>query len=245
MAIVLGIFFISFWLQKEPDVDAYAQRLIDFYPEELTLTIQDGKLSTNVEEPYFVDLAGLIFSEDSAGTPSWAEFLPKNLLVIDTVTPFSTGQFDDYGTMFWLSGDSFYSKQDDGVSVNSLSEAKDMVINKELVDPLMDEGWATFKPMIPRILTGFAFAFVLLLWISRFIYGLFLAILTLGISAIRKVSFTYGQAYNATLHAMTLPILLQTFFWVTWPWTGFGGYPFFFSILTLLMVALQVKGKST
>ena len=57
--------------------------VLEFYPDELVITIADGEASTNVQEPYFWPIPDQVVQ---GLTVEGAE----HVLVIDTTTPFSS-----------------------------------------------------------------------------------------------------------------------------------------------------------
>src|SRR3989338_517303 len=78
--------------------DSINQTVVDtlnVYPEDLVLTFQDGQMTSNQAEPYFIETQEVVPEKWRDDLLESGEF-PKNIVVIDTVTPFSAEQFEDY-----------------------------------------------------------------------------------------------------------------------------------------------------
>jgi hypothetical protein len=229
--------------------------LTNVYPEGLELTLESGRLSTNVQEPYSVSLNQIIpfadFMEyDEEQDEGQGEFLQpsdwdvQNLLVIDTATTFSAAQFREYETVAWATSDSIFIQSDNHeISTILFSDIPDIVITKELVDEKLGEGLAFLKPIlystVPTLFAGSYLA--MLAW--RMAYGIFLALLLLLVAAISKWELKFSDCYKVTLHAMTLALLINMLILISMRWTGFNGAPFLFTLITLIIASINI-GKA-
>ena len=107
---LLGALIILIPIVKNWDtIDQSIQNALNVYPEDLVLTFQDGQMTSNQVEPYFIESKEIVpeqwredFMESTSG-----EF-PKNIVVIDTVTPYTQEQFAAYDVLVWLSKDTVY-----------------------------------------------------------------------------------------------------------------------------------------
>lgn len=110
----------------------------EVYPEELTITIKDGKASTNVTEPYY-----LTVSQQTLAT-----FLPEKfeeqgpiskirLLAIDTNA--RAEDFDHYQSLALLTSTSLVYQSDKETKIQSLSSTPDIAITKEFINKKLAE----------------------------------------------------------------------------------------------------------
>ena len=53
--IKIGTFLYKYYPQIGPFIGEVKQTVVDFYPQELVLTVKKQKISTNVKEPYNID----------------------------------------------------------------------------------------------------------------------------------------------------------------------------------------------
>lgn len=194
------------------------------YPEDLVVTLADGKVSINQPEPYFV--------------PNPEEDDKKNLVTIDTKSEFSGSQADEYSTYVLV-------KEDFAVMAGSGDQAgrivpfntfDDIVITKEMV-----AGWGSALAPYAGVAL---FAASIILFIAfivgslfYFIYFLIPAVLILGIGRLLKQPFGFAHAYKVAIHAATLPLLASTAFFL------FGTpKPFLaFTVLLLLVATLNLS----
>lgn len=194
---------------------------VNCYPEDLEIKISSGQVTTNVQEPYFIDSCEI---ESEANQP---------LLVIDTNTPFSKTQLDQYKTVAWLTKDSIvYKKSNLETRSYSLTEIKDFKLNKTSVDSLssMISPWLKFAGPALMFL---AFIGIYLSYDFKLIYLLALAAVIWLLAKIFKKTLPYGQSYKLGLHAITLPFLVELVINFTSKWTNFSGFPFMFTLIAL------------
>lgn len=219
----------------QPKIKEMVNSAKNFYPKELVVKIKDGKVTTNVEEPYFIPFP-FGMGKEIRNESSLGKFY--NLVVIDTQTSFSPSQFDKYESAAWLTKDAVYYKSSNRSEFKSLSDVSDITINKALIDNLIDKviPWLKFiNPVfIVIIVIGFYIAYI-----SRLVYLFFLAFLIWLLTKILKKSFTYGQSYKIGLYAMTTGFIAELLL----SFTNFRGFFCMFTIITLIMVAANLQSK--
>jgi hypothetical protein len=209
-------------------------KVVAYYPEELQVTIKDGVASTNVIEPYFLQIPEEL--KDSNGV-SEDSFRPENLLVIDTQHDFNLTRFTDQSTFALLTEDSLIYKDENGkVTIQSLKEIPDVVITKDAVSRWMTS-LTPFLKVLPLLLPIVFFVVGFVVSTFKLIYFFVAALLVWLVASIKKVKITYKKAYQITIHAFTLPLLLDVVLKI------FGGSSIFFlpTILLLVIVALNLK----
>lgn len=216
------------------------KKALNVYPEELVITLQNGQVSTNVEEPYFISI-DQILPEKIASELESADGLGKNAVVIDTKTPFSEAQFAAYSTITWLGADAVYVAKDGGVEITSLAEAPDTVIDKIMMDGLINDLAGKIKTLIPAFaVISFIVVFVFVV-VIHLIYLLFLSLLVLLMSTIMKFSLDYGASYKVALYGITLSLVYKTLVMTTSGFTGFNGFFMDFTLIALIVVALNLQ----
>lgn len=239
--VILALFslfiFIPLW-NNRAELGEGIQNTLNVYPEELVLTLTDSQVSTNVEEPYFISMDEIIPEEWKSDIQEDIE----NLMVIDTKTPFTAEQFSSYKSVIWIGQDAVYTWKNEGtVEVSSLEGVPDIVIDKTFVDEKIGVLWDRVKVAIP-FLAVFTF---IVFWVGavafRLVYLLILALLVLLMGNIMKISLDYAASYKIALYGVTLSSVLSAAIFLTSSMTGFNGFPFTFTILSLLVIAVNLQ----
>jgi hypothetical protein len=180
------------------------------YPAELEIQVQNGELSTNVQEPYYIDLPDQ--QKQTNG-----EY--KHMITIDT-----EGQIEnyaDYSTLVLVTKKSvaYPDRSNKGTyRVASLDQIKKPVtINKKIYDSFLDEvfpylQYVTAAVVIFIILLVFVLPFITAVFVmlGYMLYLLVIGVLLWFISSIFKTELTYGKVYQLSMHGITLPILFTT-----------------------------------
>jgi hypothetical protein len=200
-----------FYFKEEPAINKFlnnfSQNLSHVYPEELIITITDGQASTNVEEPYAIDInqLGAIFPQYDFPENPFGDY--QNILVIDTAG--SVENFAEYKTMMLLT-------QKNLVTVDSqnkfqlfpLAEIENFTLDRAVVDKAIELIIPYFSYVVP-IATAFVFLyFIILLPATKLIYLLFLALVLLLLGKIMSLSISYGKAYQVGLHLIVIFTIL-------------------------------------
>lgn len=215
--------------RKAPE---WVASVVNYFPEELEIKIKDGQTSTNANEPYFIPL-----NPDNEATSSG-----QNLLVIDTKTPFSASQFNQYNTIAWLTKDSLFYKDGEGQDLRGyqLSEIDDLTINRSLAQQTTKylEPWYNLITylLFVAVLLGLTFVNIL-----NLLYLLVLAALIWLMAKIFKWGLEYSQAYKVGMYAITLSLLVDTLLTLTHRWTNISGFNLMFSLIALAVVYLNLS----
>ncbi len=200
---------------------------INCYPKDLEIKISNGQVSTNIKEPYFIDSCGI------------GPETNQPLLVIDTTTPFSKTQLDQYKVTAWLTKDSIiYKKSDLETRSYSLIEIKDFKLNKDSLDSLSNMISPWLKFVGPAVMFV-AFIGIYLFYDIRLIYLLLLAAVLWLLSKLFKQTLSYGQSYKLGLYAITLGLIVELLVSLTSNLTRFSGFPFMFTLITLGVVFIN------
>lgn len=254
--ITFALFFIGalvawgYFLSHKDEVDGFIQKL-NIYPEDLVITIQNGEASTNWTTPYQLRLEDIpAFQNIESETfkegfeQGWKkEISYEYLITVDTSLYYSPEVFLEKNSFAWLAKDALvvHSDQVENIEVIPLSEAKDTVINKTLVNEFLENIWTAILPFLAIAFIFLLVFFSIFVVAFRLLYLLFFALLVWLLSALLKVSLNYGQSYKIGLYAITLPILVQTGILVVSLWLDFRSFPFLFTLLGLIVMALNLS----
>jgi hypothetical protein len=227
LSVVSAIFPIyTIATSLQPEMKSMLAKASTMYPKELEVKVKNGIVTTNVEEPYFI----------KTPTDDKDEVEP-NLIVIDTKTPFSVSQFDNYKSFVWVSKDAIYTKsQRNELKVYSLSKIDELTINKSMVDQLI----AKVSPWLVIVIPVLSVLIIIGLFIGyvfRLVYLFFLALCIFLMTKVMRCPISYGQSYTVGLYAMTLSFILGILqFFIK----GLN-IPFLFTIIALIVVAVNLR----
>ncbi|HSA84531.1 MAG TPA: DUF1189 family protein [Patescibacteria group bacterium] len=222
------LFFFHGFINFQGTVKTEVNRLVQSYPDDLIVTITNGIVTTNVQEPYVIPLPNTTMYEAETKT---------NLIVIDTKTPFSATDFKKYNSYVWLTKDALFIADDTDIRSLDLTEVGNLTINQSLLSSL----YKTFSPwlnIITPILTVFMLLGIFIGYFLRLVYLFLLALLIMLLTKLMKKSVSYGQAYRVGIYAMT-PAFLFDLLLLFVPSLHF---PFLFSIVTLGIVFINFLG---
>ncbi len=219
---------VSFVTVGEREVQKFVSSTVNSYPQELEVKIQNGKVISNVTEPYFIPIPAYM---DSGAKSEY-----RNIAVIDTKTPFSASQFNTYKTLAWVSSDTVFILGDNKGQIKTidLSKTSDFKINKTIINSFVQKFSPLLKLLTP-IVVIFVFFGILFLHLLRFVYLFFLALLLKLLFNLLKQPKSYGDSYKIGLYAMTT----ATIFGLLLGFVHFPGIPLSFTVITIIMVALN------
>lgn len=200
------------------------------YPSELEVKIENGKVSSNAKEPFYILIPDT----------------KDNLIVIDTQTPYSAQKFSEYNTIAWVGRDTLFYQGSTKNEVRTMDMSKigNITISRKFVSDMADK----ISPWI-RWVGPIVFIFTLLgLYLSltfKLIYLLLLAFLIMFVAKISNNKLTYSQSYKTGLYALTLGLIVDSIVIVTQTYTHFSGFPFMFTLITLGVAFLNLNSKDT
>jgi len=193
----------------------------ELYPDELVVTIENGELSINVEEPYFIDFPSELDAKVDGSSYDSSEY--SSLVAIDTNG--SVGEYGSYNSLILLTDDSVVYPDDDtseigGYRVLPLREIQsDLVIDRQFYDELLAK-ILPYLDYIPAALIVLIFLLVLVfpffaasyMTFSRLFYLLFTSILLLIFVKLTKRDLKYKKIYQLSMHTLTAPVILALLF---------------------------------
>lgn len=252
------LFVLAPYLKHKEAIHSTVDSIVHFYPEELVLTIQDGKLSSNVEEPYSFKLTDLISTETwnanfkegfeegiSEGMPASVDVEDLSLVVIDTQTPYSLEQFYQHKTLIWITSDVVYvMAENNKIEAMPLAEAPNMVINKALVDETMETALQGVQSALPTVIF-FCFILAFLgMVVFRMVYLLFYALVLFVTCRLMKLPYDFGASYKMGFYAITLPSFLMPLLLAS-PISMLAEMPLLFTIWSLIMAIVNLSAAKT
>ncbi|MCK9345179.1 MAG: DUF1189 domain-containing protein [Candidatus Pacebacteria bacterium] len=222
LVVVISIFLIpqgiSFVKERAPYlVKAY-------YPQELSVHVEDGIASANVPMPYIVSLKSL-----SKATTTGAI---ENMLVINTSEDFDKNKFEEYKTFALLTKNDLVTRDNGGaITIQSLKPMPTTTIDQSVL-----LGWvATTQDYLWKIAT-FVFVASLLLVFSGYIMYLIplliFALIPKFVAYIKRTELSYASAYKMSLYAIVPALALKTLLNVM----GIFFLPSYFTLLVFMLI---------
>ena len=229
VSLLLTIVFSFSTLPKiKSFLDIAGKKAIQYYPDELQITINNGKASTNVNEPYFIK------------TPEDLKIKNiDNLVVIDTKNNFSLTEFENYKTLLLLTNNSliYREKNNTKITIQSLKQIPNYTLNK----PALLSFFNKVSPYL-KLVYPFFIILMLLFFFSaltlRLFYLLVAALLIWIVAKIKKINIGYSKSYQLGMHLMTLAIIITQLVSLTLPRVHI---PFLFTAITLLAAIINLK----
>ncbi|MBI4973134.1 DUF1189 family protein [Candidatus Roizmanbacteria bacterium] len=240
ISFVQGIVFTIAFIPTVPKIPGYVEEskqiMRNLYPTGLTITIKDGSLRTNVDEPYFIPF------------PSRFKVKDMSLVAIDTKA--SVDSFKRYNTAFLVTKNALAYPDSDtrgSYKVYPFSDLKGfLIINREAYERVIN-------PIIPYfkyypLATVAIFIFFLMIvpifgslfaFSGTLFYLLVLTLVTYLIAKFMKLRLTYSQILHLGIHGLTFSLLfsmLKTLMGITIPYTYTA--PF---IIWMIIVFNQLK----
>lgn len=240
--IVLAI-SMSVLLPKVPQFVGQAKVVVrDFFPKELTVTLNNGTLRTNVDEPYTIPF------------PKQMGINDMTFAVIDTKS--SVESYKNYKTLLFVTRNAIAYPDNNtsgGYKVYPLSDVKGYaVINRQVYQHLVDKV-LPYLDYAPQVLIGFALAMLILLptigsvfYLSSVLFSLLLlTLVTYVISRLLKKPISYQSLYRLGMHGVTFSLLfdmLKSFFGISIPFTFSMS---FFIWMLIVLNSLKTYGNPT
>lgn len=209
-------------------ISGLVKSTVSNYPSELEVKIENGKVSSNVKEPFFILIPD---SKD-------------NLVVIDTKTPYSAQKFNEYNTITWVGRDTLFyqGNTEDEIRTMEMSKVGNLTINRSFVSDMADKITPWIKWIGPIIFI-FALLGLYLSFTFRLIYLLFLALLIMFVARLSTKKLTYLESYKTGIYAITLGMIVDAIIISTRNITNFPGFPFMSTLITLGVVYINLNSS--
>ncbi len=202
-----------------------------YYPEGLEVYIQDGRASSNVEEPYFIPLPQALRSGESDIT---------NLVVINTAGTITLEQVASYDAFAVLDSSTLFIVQSKSETrAYSLAEVRTLTVTKDMLQNVVAQIMPWLIPL-SLIFAGIAIVgMVLSLTTVQLLLALVVGVIAYVVARVRRAPATYGQAYKLAVYSL-IPVFIFNLFLLL---AGMGTVSFL--ILLLLATIVLVANIST
>lgn len=200
LVVVLGVFLVPQGIIFVKERAPYLVKA--YYPQELSVHIEEGVASANVPMPYAVSLKSL-----SKATTTGAM---QNMLVIDTTQPFDKNKFEEYKTYALLTSTDLVTRDEKGaITIQPLSGMPTTTINQEVL-----LGWVDgIQNYLGRIVLIGLLGTLFLVFSGYVIYLIPLMLFALipkFIAYIKRTELSYASAYKMSLYAIVPALALKT-----------------------------------
>lgn len=230
--IAILAFFIAFVLgsQLSPLFSAEnLKKLVALYPSELTLTVMNGVVSTNVTEPYAIKAFKELRDSGRA-----------NLVVIDTKSDFSPELFKKYDTNILIGKNFIVSVKNKNLfqfQYTDLAQMPNFTVNQDKLlrwaDVIGSYHLALSLGLFVLLFFGFFIFFsVKLLWL------LVLALIIFLVAKLRKIQLSYKDSYKFAVQAGTAPFIIEAIFITI---GASAPFPFLLSIMLLVVAVVNME----
>ncbi len=186
------------------------EKIVDeVIPEDLTVTIKNGRVTTNVTEPYYVTIR----KENVENLFGFANIDTKSVSKIRILTIDTKGRaedFEQYQSLALLTETSLVYYDDEKINIYSLRDMEDFTFNKKMVEKLLAE----INPdnTIGNLILIFLYISPLFIFLGIFIFQ-FLSFILLTISVyimarIYQTGAKFWNVYRYTVAITIVPIII-------------------------------------
>lgn len=234
--------YISYRSQIPSKLQEIKTTVLSLYPNELELRISNGKLYTNVDEPYAIPIP-----------KSWGDMGKESLLVIDT-----SATVEDYPdtNAFMLATRNALVYPDRGSNAESYSTRvfyfreipRSIYMDKDRYETILYQldPYIQKAPLIidwvVAIIVIIAPWFGGLMWSVVVLIGLIFNTFFLYLTArILRLSYSYGQLYRLAMHGVTWSLLTQLLLTITKQEIPYASSVVFFLWMGVVFLSLKEK----
>jgi len=215
----------------DSSLDFVKSEISNNYPGNLEITLKNGEISSNVEEPFTITISEIFGA--SIGEEALKKSDIKNLLVVDTKNELSFERVVIAKTLLYLSKTNlaFYDINNGKVEINSLRSFPDYVLNKNSLLSLVGK-FRQYRIGIFVAIGALSYLMSLLGTLFFLVYLVFGALLILGVAKIKKINIDYKKSYQIGMHLMTPAIIIS--FFISSP------FPFMFTAIVVLVASINL-----
>lgn len=234
---------LRFFLPYRDFVEHLPENIVQLYPDELIVSINNGQVSTNVHEPYHIP-SSVVYPlmntlEQVSTSSAHRDF--ENILIIDTHA--TAENMHNYQTWSLLSWDSFMYRQNNHIETIPLTTIQNTTISEETAQSLSIQLQPFSRHMV-HILSLFVFMGIFMEGVSR-LTSILLASVFLGllVRLLRK-KLPWSKSFQLILH--TAP-LIQTIVAILWITHTYYWFPFMNMVLNIIAgigVILSLRGSN-
>jgi len=177
-------------------IDEGIAYVLDLYEDDLVITIEDGKLSINKDEPYIIPLPGERTSD-----------LPSNAIVFDSEG--TLDDLEDLDTFVLVNRANVLIKNKTEVQVYPINKFPDSVLTKGDLISVADQ-LQNFSKFVPYLVGTVLFLAVLFYYlVFRLAYLLVIGGFLRLVGYFKGLNLSYVHYYKIGIHTMTLPLCLE------------------------------------
>lgn len=184
-------------------ISAVETKAPNFYPKNLVVTVKNGEVSTNVKEPYVIDIPGINLDKNYA-----------HLITIDTKSDGSN--FKDYSTFSLVTKNSvLVADTSNTFKVYQIEKGANTQIDKTKYSQTLSK-LISYLPYLKSIIIA-VIIILLVIWpfiaggltfLVELIYLLVFSLLFLLVVKLMKKDLNLKKIFQLSIHASSLPILL-------------------------------------
>ena len=211
ISVCIGVIGIIILLISSPIIKKKVASFIEVnFPSDLIVTIKDGKMTTNTNQPFFIPIPS-----------SSKDVVPKENIF--AILPGETADATillKYHTMMAMTSDGFVAEQNNG------SEIRILKYNNISVVASRETALSALSKIIPFFLIFFAlgiipFMMVIILFTMVFhlIWLFFVALLIWGFLRLKELDISYKQSYKIGIYAI-VPLLFVEIIVFPFPFSG-------------------------
>jgi len=233
--------YLFFRPRVGPSINQFVKSTENFYPRGLELNIREGRLSTNVVEPYIIDL--------EARSPN---INSPHFLIIDTAG--SIDSYPDYNTYILATRNAVVypsksAKNDiSGTSVFYFNNLKNnFSLNRQMVDRFIYSTRPYTGKLLYFVDLLVVFGLITLLFFGSFFWLMILLFILLIytfflwlINKIFKLNYSFNNIYRMGMHGVTWPLLTSELFRI-FGFTSKSPFALIFFIWMLIVLFNQNK----
>ena len=173
--------------------------LLDLYPNDLEITVNNNEWSINEEEPFEIKTPDYMF--DDGGN------IPSNLIILNHEG--TINDFEDSDTMVLVNKSNMLVKSETKFEVYSLENLPNGTFTKQNFIETLDQvdGVVRYVPVIFVLVAGIFLFFYY--FIYRLVYLLPVAMTLLIVNMFVKPDVEFKHLYRIALHSMTAPLLID------------------------------------
>lgn len=213
------------------------------YPAELVVTIKNGMASSNVKEPYAIDIPK---SWSSMETPSSTI---QHLIVLDTATTTAMSSFDSYKSFAVVTKDTLISRKNHSgtLEINRFPRDMNEVITRDTISTWLTQLAKILKGAMPFLVLGILIGHYVLSFIATIVIVALCALIVFIVEKVRGRAISYGQTFLLGFYAFTAAEIIGMLFKVAnlpLPWYVYFAILLVSYLINLTAIPAENKNSS-
>jgi len=221
-SVIISIAIVPSTAKKQiVEIDKFTDGAIAFFPDDLVISIKNGELTMNRTEPFIV----------------------KGILAIDVNGTIE--DLDRYETAVLINSSNIVVREEGAIKAYPLKDMPDTQVTKDMIVGSAEriDGYLKY---LPYALFALIFLVEFFYYFGmKLLYLLIVAVLVMLIGRARGLSLGFSKFYQISLHAMTLPLVIEVVTGIV----GFSiGIPMWFlglNLLVALAAIMRIDTKSS